>query len=172
MNVSRVKQFYIGFTATFKRISQDDIIFIKSYLNNKEYNLFNKYYDYDKKHSIRVAKSVYKLCDERNIKDNDKDFLIKTALLHDIGKIHKRITIIDRVFLVLLNKLTKNKSQNLSWTKIKVYYNHGEMGYEVLKNYITDEKMLYIIRNHHKDLQSCDCYREELEILQLSDETN
>ncbi|MEG1411838.1 MAG: HD domain-containing protein [Terrisporobacter sp.] len=172
MAIKRIKQFYIGLKSIFKPIKEEEVEFCKSHLSTVEYNIFDSSYKYDKKHSIRVAKSVQKLSMERNLNNKEVNLLVKSALLHDVGKINSRITIIDRIALVLLNKILGEKIKESNFKKVIVYYNHPEMSYNMLKNKINDEKLLYIIKNHHNNINSCDRYKEELSILIKCDEDN
>lgn len=177
MYLKRIKQFYIGFTSIFKRVKKEDIELVKSHLNEIEYSLFNKYYEYDKKHVLRVAKDIEKICNDEGINSSKKSLLIKTALLHDMGKIKAKINILDRVILVLLNKMLGDKAKSLKIKKVQVYYNHGFMGYEILKDYIKDDEILFLIKNHHiKNIESLQCneydYIKDLNLLMKCDEEN
>lgn len=177
MYPKRIKQFYIGFTSIFKKITREDLELVKSHLNEVEYSLFNKYYEYDKKHALRVAKDIEKICNDEGINSSKKSLLIKTALLHDMGKIKAKINILDRVILVLLNKMLGDKAKSLKIKKVQVYYNHGFMGYEILKDYIKDDEILFLIKNHHiKNIESLQCneydYIKDLNLLMKCDEEN
>lgn len=177
MYPKRIKQFYIGFTSIFKKITREDLELVKSHLNEVEYSLFNKYYEYDKKHVLRVAKDIEKICTDEGINSSKKSLLIKTALLHDMGKIKAKINILDRVILVLLNKMLGDKAKSLKIKKVQVYYNHGFMGYEILKDYIKDDEILFLIKNHHiKNIESLQYndydYIKDLNLLMKCDEEN
>lgn len=140
--MKRIKQFIKCITA---KINEDDIAFIDKYLNEEEKNIINKLAIYDMKHCINVAKDI-----ECNVKCEDMD-LIKSALLHDIGKIKKKLNPIDKSIIVILNKITKgnlNKYQYMN-KKIYIFYNHGEEGYKILKDKGYDDKFLNVIRYHH-----------------------
>ena len=77
---------------------------------------------------------------------------MKSALLHDIGKITKRLNVIDKSIIVILNKLTKGKLKSIKKSKkIQCYYNHSSYGYEILKDIIDDTVILDIVKNHHSD---------------------
>ncbi|SHI12436.1 HDIG domain-containing protein [Clostridium collagenovorans DSM 3089] len=177
MYPKRVKQFYIGFTSIFKKITKEDLELVKSHLNEVEYSLFNKYYEYDKKHVLRVAKDIEKICTDEGINNSKKSLLVKTALLHDMGKTKAKINILDRVILVLLSKGLGDKAKSLKNKKVQVYYNHGFMGYEILKDYIEDDEILFLVKNHHiNDIESLQCnnddYIKDLNLLMKCDEEN
>lgn len=165
MSLYRVKQFYWSITS---KINEDDIEIIDKYLDEKEKVLFKKLSAYEQKHSVNVAKDMIKASKENNIK---KDYLIKAALLHDIGKIYKKINPIEKSILVILDNISKGKIKKYSGIKIiDVYYNHGDKGYKLLKDIGDyDERFLYLIKNHHNDYIKED---KELDLLKSCDNKN
>lgn len=163
MNYYRIKQFFWSITA---KISIEELSYVKKYLNTKEYELFLRLSVQDQKHSVKVAMDVEKECTRLNI---DGKELIKTALLHDIGKVYKKLNVIDKSMLVLADKFTSGRIRNItSSKKIDVYYNHGNIGFEILKNYGLSERSLYLIKNHHSNING----DLELEILKRCDSDN
>lgn len=149
----RVKQFYIN---VVDKMTEKDYDYIKEILNSKELELFMKLSKSEQKHSIRIAKDIEFSLDNKETYDEDilknRNVLIKSALLHDIGKITKRLNVIDKSIIVILNKLTKGKLKNIEKSKkIQCYYNHSRYGYEILKDEIKDEIILDIVKNHHND---------------------
>ena len=140
----RIKQFLWAVTA---KITVKDQMFIKKNLNETEQKLFFKLKTLDQKHCIRVAYKAIQLCKDKNIDDKR---LIKAALLHDIGKTECSLRIIDKSFLVILDKISKGKLKKFkNIKKVNIYYNHAEIGYEILKKYNYDKKFLELIKNHH-----------------------
>lgn len=149
----RVKQFYIN--ATDSMISKD-YEYVKIHLNNEEYDLFKKILKSEQKHSVRIAKEIEYIIENNLVDDIDiiqsKNLLIKTALLHDVGKSKQKVNIIEKSIIVILNKLTKGNLKNLKKSKkVQCYYNHSEYSYILLKDIIKDDLILSIIRNHHKN---------------------
>lgn len=149
----RVKQFYVNAT---DKMTKKDYDYAKEILNSKELELFMKLSKSEQKHSIRIAKDIEFTIDNKEIKDEEilknKNILIKSALLHDIGKITKRLNVIDKSVIVILNKLTNGKLKKLKKSKkIQCYYNHSSYGYAILKDIIDDEIILDIVKNHHSD---------------------
>lgn len=159
----RVKQFYWAITY---KINKEDKEFINKYLDKYELKLFNNLGKSEQSHSIRTAKDVKKI-----IKNNRAEYkLIRAALLHDIGKIEKNLNVIDKSVMVLLHKFTKGKLKKFTGIKkVDVYYNHAEKGYNILKQHLDDERVLYLIRNHHNEEIIND---KELEILKECDSKN
>lgn len=149
----RVKQFYVNVT---DKMTEKDYDYAKEILNSKELELFMKLSKSEQKHSIRIAKGIEFIIDNNETDDEDilknRNLLVKSALLHDIGKITKRLNVIDKSIIVILNKLTKGKLKNIEKSKkIQCYYNHSSYGHEILKDMIEDEIILDIVKNHHSD---------------------
>ncbi len=148
--MNRVKQFV---SCVFAKITKKDIEFINNYLDENEKKLLYKLPVYDLKHSINVARDIYINESEEEIKKNNLNHkeIIKSAILHDVGKIHTPLNVIDKSILVLLNNITKTKIKKYSDrnSKIYIFYNHGEEGYKILKGKGYDKEFLNIIRNHH-----------------------
>lgn len=161
--IYRVKQFYWGITY---KINKEDREFINKYLDKYELELFNNLSTSEQSHSIRTARDVKKIN-----RDNEAEYkLVRAALLHDIGKIEKSLNVIDKSVMVLLHKFTKGKIKKfIGIKKVDVYYNHAEKGYNILKQYLDDERVLYLIRNHHNEEIVND---KELEILKECDSKN
>lgn len=135
----------------FSALSLQDLEYINKKLNKSIKNDFLQLSNYEKKHSVLVAQAV-----EREIKD-DPD-LVLAALLHDIGKVKHHINIIEKSILVILDYLTKGNLKKYNKNKsINIFYNHGEIGYDILKNTGCNERILYLIKNHHnKSIKSDD----------------
>ena len=149
----RVKQFYINVT---DKMTKKDYDFVKSILTNKELELFMKLSKSEQKHCVRIAKDIENIIDNKEIENYDiltnKNLLIKSALLHDIGKSKKRLNVIDKSIIVILNKLTNGKLKQIEKSKkIQCYYNHSIYGYEILKDMIDNEIILDIVKNHHSN---------------------
>lgn len=171
MKLYRVKQFV---WAAFSKINEEDHTYIRSNLDKDEQKLFYLLSISEQKHCIRVAQEVKKLTKTNKgsykLNITDKEF-IRVALLHDIGKIEKKLNILDKSILVILNKVVGSKMRKLTnIKKVDVYYNHAERGYEILSklnNY--DKRFLYLVRNHHNNDIINDV---ELDILKTADSLN
>lgn len=151
MIIYRIKQFLWAVTSVFRPIDEK---IIKRYLNDKEEKIFNKLSISEKQHSIRVCKDALKMYKSENI-DNKK--LAKIALLHDIGKIDTRLSIIDKSIIVILDKVTKGKLENYKDVKkIDTYYNHAKKSVDLLSKVSKyDYEFLEAIEKHHyKDINS------------------
>lgn len=151
MSLYRVKQF---FWCIFSSITEEDVQFTNKYLNDEERSIFHRLSKGEMKHSIRVAKDIEKNYEEVlkgiNIDIKHRNQLVKIALLHDIGKVVKRLNVIDKSLLVILNKITKGKiSKYKNLEKVNVYFNHGAIGVGLLKELGYDEYWLWVVKNHH-----------------------
>jgi uncharacterized domain HDIG len=164
MNFYRVKQFYWAINS---KIDKKDLEFLHGNLNKNELKLFYKLAVHEQKHSIKVAYDVEYVCKKNNI---DCKLLLKAALLHDIGKAYKKLNLIDKSIMLLADNVTKGSIKKLSnIKKVNVYYNHGKIGREILKDCSCDEKLLYLIENHHNHNLIGDI---ELDILRMCDDRN
>lgn len=162
--MNRVKQF---FSYAIAKIDINDKMYIEKHLNNDEIALFNKLSIHEQKHSVNVARDVESEC-KINLVDSNN--LVKTALLHDIGKIKVPVSIIDKSIVVILDKITKSRIKELkSIKKIYIHYNHGDEGYKILKKINENEQILFMVKNHHNKYLNNNL---ELNILKKCDDRN
>ena len=106
----------------YKEISIKNQIKISKTLDNVELEkLFWKMSKADRHHSLEVL--------ERTMKYSDNDNLLKLSLLHDIGKSVSEYNWLFRIMSVL--KINTNR-------KAYNYLNHEDIGYDLLKEYISD----------------------------------
>ncbi|AEB77194.1 conserved protein [Clostridium botulinum BKT015925] len=131
------------------RITPNDEKLLQKYLNKQEHDLFNQLSMNEKTHSLRVAKDIMKVYMESKL---NKEYFVKVALLHDIGKIKGNLNVLEKGVLVILNKISNGKLKKFSNIhKINIYYNHGEIGAEILRKQGHDERFLYLVKNHHNN---------------------
>ena len=164
MSIYRVKQFYMSIVS---RINDEDIGFLKIHLETYELQLFHQLPTYEQKHCINVARDVKKTSDSRELKSKT---LIKVALLHDIGKIYNSMNPIDKSIMVIMNRITHGKIRSYKKNKnVNIYYNHGDIGYNLLKKYGYDDRFLFLVKNHHNNNIVQDI---ELDLLKECDDKN
>lgn len=163
----RIRQFFLY--AFNVKINDEQIKFIKKYLNDEEIKLFNMMHISERKHCVNVAIGVKNYIQKYGIINNENE-LIKASLLHDIGKVYYKLSLLDRIELVVLDKITMGKIKKYKNSKkIYLFYNHAYMGYELLKNINENKRVLYLVRNHHnKDIKD----DLELNILKKFDNRN
>ena len=130
--LKRVRQFYRALTA---EISFEDEKYLMTHLNQKEIDLFYKMGLIDQFHSLQVAYTIERLIieDKQGI---NKEFLIRCALLHDIGKINVKTSVWDKVFAVLVTTFLPRLADELELKgnrSIYIYRNHAELGGQKLQ---------------------------------------
>lgn len=165
--MNRVKQF---FSYAIAKLDINDKMYIEKHLNDDEIALFNKLSIHEQKHSVNVARDVESECKINLIDLDDSRNLVRTALLHDIGKIKVPLNIIDKSIVVILDKITKSKIKEIkNIKKIYIHYNHGYEGYKILKKINENDQVLFMVKNHHnKELKD----NLELNILKKCDDRN
>lgn len=165
----RVRQFYRAVTA---EISLDDEKYVMAHLNAREQKLFFALGIVDQRHSLNVAYTIERLiiADKQGV---DREFLIRCALLHDIGKADARLTIRDKIFAVLVATFAPKKFADELELKgnraIFIYRNHAEIGAQKLQRLGLFEEAKIIAR-HHSPPRADD--PRELKLLRLSDDEN
>jgi putative nucleotidyltransferase with HDIG domain len=159
----RVKQFFWSLNT---RMDKEDMEYVERNLEKKEYELFSRLSKQDQKHSIKVARDVDAECSREGTCAGE---MTKIALLHDIGKLNGRLNSIDKSILVIADKLSKGRIRSLDLKKVDVYFNHGQMGSELLRDYGLSERALFLIENHHNHGIEGD---RELDILMRCDSSN
>ncbi|AOY78103.1 HD domain-containing protein [Clostridium formicaceticum] len=156
----RIKQFFQGVTA---KIYDEDIVFIKSHLSEKEQNLFFQLRKSEQRHCLNVAYG----CHQEAPQNPD---LVKAALLHDIGKIGSNLTLVNKSFVVIIQKLKLKGKMLPPFLQKALHYknNHAELGYQLLLKLQLNDRILFLVRNHHTD-HIKDSKEREMEILQRFD---
>ena len=141
----RLKQFIWACIAPLKSI---DYNLLNRYLTKKEKRLFKQLKISEQQHSIRVCNKALELKD--NSYDIDKGKLAKIALLHDVGKGKCSLNIFEKSIIVVLDKVTKGKIEEVKNKKIDIYYNHPHESVRMLKKINKyDNEFLEAIENHH-----------------------
>lgn len=163
MIMYRVKQFFL---AVFSKMSIADNEFISEYMDEFEIRLFHKLDEGEQKHCVRTAFMAREMCEGKS--DVDVERVIKACLLHDIGKAEGKINAIDKGLIVLMSAIIGSKLKKIPSKKINIYFNHGEMGYNLLKDHIKDDRLLFLIRNHNEKIKG----NVELEVLKYCDDRN
>ena len=166
--LKRVRQFYRALTAD---ISIEDQKYLMAHLKPNEQELFFKMGLIDQFHSLQVAYTIERLIieDKQGV---DREFLIRCALLHDIGKINVKTSVWDKVFAVLVTTFFPRLADELELKgnrTIYIYRNHAELGGQKLQQMgmIQEAK---IIARHHSPPRADDS--KELKLLRLADEEN
>lgn len=158
--MTRAGQF---FRALFAKVTESDKEYVKKYLPQKGEKLFFEMATFDQAHALAVARSI-----ETFDYAGDKNFLIRVALLHDVGRTN--VSIFDKVFCVLIDAFSKKIAKKLAihLRPLYVYYNHPQIGAELLKcaGFTREAE---IIRMHHTKAENAPV---ELLLLQKADSMN
>jgi len=149
------------------KINDEDIDFLKMYLEAFELQLFHQLPTYEQKHCINVARDVKSTCNQSVLQSR---YLIKVALLHDIGKIYSNMNPIDKSIMVIMHNITNGKIEaHKNIKNVNMYYNHGDIGYNLLRKYGYDDRFLFLVKNHHNNNITQDL---ELDLLRECDDRN
>ena len=164
----RVLQFVRAVTA---RVSVEDGKYISTHLNADEQKIFFAMSVADQVHSLRTAYTVERLIieDKRGV---DREFLIRCALLHDVGRRNGDLTIKGKIFAVLVTTFAPKFADRLEINgnrALYVYHHHAELGARKLQQ-IGLFKEAKIIAKHHAPPKSDDPL--ELKLLRLADNEN
>ena len=134
----RVKQFYVNVT---DKMTEKDYDYANEILNKKELELFMKLSKSEQKHSIRIAKDIEFIIDNNETDDEEilknRNLLMKSALLHDIGK----IGIPDAVL---------NKPERLTDEEWEIMKEHPAIGAEILSKSSMLSGLIDIVLHHHE----------------------
>ncbi|MCK4257583.1 MAG: HDIG domain-containing protein [Halanaerobiales bacterium] len=158
MIIHRIKQFFSAITA---RVEEEEKEFISKYLNEDEKKLFYQMSIVDQRHALDVCCLVAESLKFKE-KDNkaDNQFLIRAALLHDVGKLAGDLTLFDRIIIVLIDSFIPGRIEiwgeegrgNFLKNRLHAFYiacNHGLIGAKLLEKISCDLDLITIIRDHH-----------------------
>ena len=164
----RIWQFIRAVTA---RVSVDDGKYISAHLNADEQKIFFAMSVADQCHSLRTAYTIERLVieDKRGV---DREFLIRCALLHDVGRKAGDLTIRGKIFVVLVTNFAPQFAERLELNgnrELYVYHHHAELGAQKLQR-IGLFKEAKIIAKHHSPPKANDPI--ELKLLRLADNEN
>lgn len=168
----RVQQFVRAVT---QRMSETDYDFVRTHLPKEALPLFLAMHPADQVHVRNVAHTAMKMAEERGLAAEQQDFLLRCALLHDVGRVKGDLNIMGKVMAVLMTHYLPKLSA--AWQKradpvghaLYVYRHHPAIGAEKLKAIgLTQEAA--VIAHHHEKEQAGDS--EVLKILRAADEQN
>ena len=164
----RVQQFYRAISA---KLSGDDHKYISKHLSAKEQKLFFAMDVVDQCHALRVAYTLERIAIEGK-QGIDHEFLIRCALLHDIGRVKGDMSTFGKVFVVLLSYFLPKMADKLELNgnhMLYIYRHHAEIGAKKLQD-IGLYKEAKIVAKHHAPPSDDD--PRELKLLRIADDKN
>lgn len=141
------------------KISIADEEFIRKYLNQQEQILFYRQRIADQRHSLDV--SYYIIQNTMSINWINKDLIIKSALLHDIGKSYVFMPLWIRPIAVVMKRYTykiyrtlyiKGKKPNARnfFKYFYAYEFHPEIAEKMLTEIGVESQVVKLISMHHE----------------------
>ena len=164
--LKRVRQF---FRAIGAQLTVEDGRYISTHLNAAEQKLFFAMDEIDQCHAIRTAYAIERFAIQDK-QDIDREFLIRCALLHDVGRMKGDMNIFGKVFAVLMTEFLPSMADNLELKGnrvIYVYRHHAELGAKKLQE-IGLFREAKIVAKHHFPSSPND--PKELKLLRLADD--
>lgn len=165
-----------GLNALFAFRRQVDEALVQDYLSEPEMALFKRLSRSEQLHSIAVLKTLL-----QNVPDASPD-LCKAALLHDIGKSMKALTVFQKTVNVLLRKFTPILHRSLSATEAIRWWNapmvvsryHPKWGAELLVELNSSAQLVWLCEHHQDNPANWQNhpYYGDLMALQMADNAN
>ncbi|KAB2954187.1 HD domain-containing protein [Heliorestis acidaminivorans] len=132
-------------------IKPEEVIWAKNLLNPNEYAIFTQLSRADRRHSLDVAwlcaNSTHLLSNE------ERTLLLKSALLHDMGKRHYPLQLWHRIVYVLLQNhpwwLKALKEKSSLGKALWVMAQHSNLGAEEAAQLNWSPDLVALIRHHH-----------------------
>ena len=171
----RVLQFLHALTA---HLNESDHAFVRRFLAEGERGLFYAMDVIDQRHALHTAYTALELAHKKN--GVDEIFLVRIALLHDVGRVKGDLGLLGKVAVVLLNRFLPHFSRRHAtvsrdgifgfWRHaLYVYYHHAEIGSEKLR-LLGCSREASVVRLHHASPTAEDSM--ELQLLRQADSLN
>ena len=173
--VYRVRQGLSNLTA---RPRPEDEALAARYLSPAELRLFRRLEPADRKHSVSVLGSL----DRMGVADS---CILKAALLHDVGKSRRRISVFHRTLAVILRALFGEIPSFFTWVGREAFWmpfyvleNHARLSAAMLVKAGCEERVWRLAELHHVDPELVetaaldDWTREALRVLRKADSEN
>ncbi len=173
--MQRVRQFIRALRA---EISAGDRKYVSEYLSEAERTLFYAMHEIDQYHALRVARTAERLAED--FPGAERRFLLRCALLHDVGRVKGDLDLWGKVFCVLMDACFPNFSGEYAkaqcehfWDRpahaLYVYYHHAEIGAEKLRQIGVTREAALIERHHRMEMPGDS---PELRLLREADKRN
>lgn len=173
---NRIKQVIAAVTA---KITVEDEAFVADNLDAAGQNLFWGMNLPDQRHALNVAYTALKLAG--HVDGIDRGMLVKSALLHDVGKIKGDVSTVDKIITVLAHKFAAGWAERWGHPgrgstldnvrhAFYIYFNHADRSASLLERAGAPRQLIEIVRKHHE--APADDDPPELVILRKADNLN
>jgi putative nucleotidyltransferase with HDIG domain len=162
----------------FSAYTKADAAFADGYLNIEEKALFNQLPGFEKKHAVVVARKMLKIA--HHYPDLDQRKLARLGLLHDIGKVVERNSVMTKSTMVIIRyffpafyeRLAEKGRTEPFFRRFYIHKHHGAVGAELLERIGECSEILGIITKHDPRVEPLGPHDPvELKILQEADST-
>jgi len=173
--VHRVRQFWFGMFSSYTRA---DEAFARGYLSIQEMAVFSQLPGFEKKHCVVVAKKM--LDAARRYPKMDDRKLVRLGLLHDIGKLNERNSVLTKSLLVMIrfflsglyDRLADRGEKDRRFRRFYIHKHHGREGAKLLEKLGVSSDILSIVAKHDPRIEPFGPEDPiELKILQQADST-
>lgn len=178
--IQRIRQFIRAITAHFRKTDRE---FVDFSIPEAGKVLFYTMHPVDQYHALQVARTAMKLWEElseEEQKETDRSFLLRCALLHDVGRVKGDLDIWGKVFCVLMVNIAPEYARHGAERGAKnslsvidhalyVYFHHAEIGAAKLRAVGLSSEAA-IIAKHHQLVRAGDPL--VLQLLREADERN
>ena len=145
------------------KLTETDWSTINNSLSKKELILFHKLAIADQFHSMQVAKSALELKNKLRL-NIDSKLITRAALLHDIGKLGIRLSLLDRVLPVIMTRISvklsrmlgQKYSDKLVFRGFFIYWHHQYRGAEIALESGLEPQIVELIRMHQEPISEQD----------------
>lgn len=147
----------------------EDGRYIATHLNAAEQKLFFAMDEIDQCHAIRTAYAIERFAIQDK-QDIDREFLIRCALLHDVGRMKGDMNLPGKIFAVLVTEFFPSFADNLELKGnrvIYVYRHHAELGAKKLQEIGLFREAKIVAKHHFPPLPNDP---KELKLLRLADD--
>lgn len=125
---------------------------IESHLSPAQVELFYRFQETDQWHAYRVYRTLVE-------SGHTQPDLLVAALLHDVGKTERSLTVWDRILIVLVDAFMPNKTaewgqeDGQNWKRaFAVRLNHPQWGADLARRAGTSARAVDLIRRHQDPL--------------------